>query len=162
MSDRQEMTFQVNGREVTVAAGPNDSLMRVLREGLALTGTKAGCEEGECGACTVLVEGLPVASCIYPALRCQGLRVETVEGLEREGGLHPLQEAFIEAGAVQCGFCTPGMLMSAQALLRANPRPSREEIAGTISGNLCRCTGYVKILEAVELAARRLAGGKEA
>jgi len=160
VSARQKLAMYVNGREVAVTIGPGDSLLHVLRHDLALTGTKAGCEEGECGACTVLVDGLPVASCIYPALRCQGRRVETVEGLERADKLNPLQEAFIEAGAVQCGFCTPGMLMSAHALLRANPRPSSEQVAQALSGNLCRCTGYVKILEAVEMAARRMAGGK--
>jgi carbon-monoxide dehydrogenase small subunit len=150
------LLIYVNGEEHRLTVEPDESLLHVLRERLDLTGTKTGCEEGECGACTVLVEGVPTASCILPALRCQGYRVETVEGLARGSELHPLQEAFIEAGAVQCGFCTPGMLMSAKALLDRTASPSREEIGRALSGNLCRCTGYVKIIEAVSLAAEKI------
>jgi carbon-monoxide dehydrogenase small subunit len=153
MNSMQELEFNLNGRDVRVAVRPDETLLEVLRERLRLTGTKSGCGEGECGACTVLVEGLPVASCLYPILRCQGLAVETVEGLAGEQGLHPLQQSFIDHGAVQCGFCTPGMLMSAKGLLERNPSAGREEITQAISGNLCRCTGYLKIIEAVEKAA---------
>ncbi|MBN1103722.1 MAG: (2Fe-2S)-binding protein [Deltaproteobacteria bacterium] len=161
MPGQGELVLTVNGVEHCLKVDPEDSLLHVLRARLGLTGTKAGCEEGECGACTVLLEGIPVASCLMPALRCQGLHVETVEGLARGETLHPLQEAFVEAGAVQCGFCTPGMLMSGAALLREKPSPGREEIARALSGNLCRCTGYVKIADAVSLAAKRTktAGG---
>jgi len=162
VSEEKELIFQVNGEERRVRVHPEDSLLYVLRERLGLTGTKSGCEEGECGACTVLVDGTPVVSCLLPALRLQGSQVETVEGLERGGRLHPLQDAFIEAGAVQCGFCTPGMLMSSKALLEKSPSPTREEIAQALSGNLCRCTGYVKIIDAVSMAAERIRnnGGK--
>jgi aerobic-type carbon monoxide dehydrogenase small subunit (CoxS/CutS family) len=162
VSEEKELVFYVNGEERRVRVYPDETLLHVLRERLRLTGTKAGCEEGECGACTVLVEGTPVNSCLLPALRFQSQHVETVEGLDRGGRLHPLQDAFIEAGAVQCGFCTPGMLMSAKALLEKNPSPSREDIAQALSGNLCRCTGYVKIADAVALAAKtmRNTGGK--
>jgi carbon-monoxide dehydrogenase small subunit len=139
---------------------PDDSLLTVLRDELGLTGTKKGCEEGECGACTVLVEGVPILSCLTPALKHNGRRVQTVEGLGEKGRVHPLQEAFIETGAVQCGYCTPGMLMSAKALLEENPSPSAEEIASHLSGNLCRCTGYVKIMEAVQLAGRKMKENK--
>jgi carbon-monoxide dehydrogenase small subunit len=156
MSGERELIFRVNGEAHRLEVDPDESLLHVLRERLGLTGTKAGCEEGDCGACTVLLEDIPVASCLMPALRCQGFHVETVEGLAQGEKLHPLQEAFVEAGAVQCGFCTPGMLMSAIALLRNKPSPSREEIAQALSGNLCRCTGYVKIVDAVSLTARRI------
>lgn len=160
MKPLQELEFRLNGRNVRVEVLPDETLLEVLRERLRLTGTKSGCAEGECGACTVLVEGLPVASCLYPALRCQGQAVETVEGLAGEQGLqlHPLQESFIEHGAVQCGFCTPGMLMSAKALLDKNPSPDRTEIAQALSGNLCRCTGYVKIIDSVEKAVEKING----
>jgi carbon-monoxide dehydrogenase small subunit len=150
------LVLYVNGEEHRLMVEPDESLLYVLRERLGLTGTKSGCEVGECGACTVLVEGVPTASCITPALRCEGCRVETVEGLAPGEELHPLQEAFIQAGAVQCGFCTPGMLMSAKALLDKNPSPTHEEIGEALSGNLCRCTGYVKIAEAVSLAAEKI------
>jgi carbon-monoxide dehydrogenase small subunit len=150
------LVLYVNGEEHRLTVEPDESLLHVLRERLGLTGTKAGCEEGECGACTLLIEGVPTASCLLPALRCRGYRVETVEGLARGRELHPLQEAFIEAGAVQCGFCTPGMLMSAKALLEKTPSPNREEIRRALSGNLCRCTGYIKIAEAVSLAAEKI------
>ena len=146
-----EMTL--NGKPVSVEIAPSDLLADVLRDRLGLTGTKIGCNEGECGACTVLVNGQAVLSCIYPALKAQGQRVETVEGLASNGELHALQRAFIEAGAVQCGFCTPGMLMAAKALLDENPHPSEAEIKEAISGNLCRCTGYYQITRAIQMAA---------
>ena len=129
-------------------------LVEVLRDQLELTGTKVACGEGECGACTVLLDGQPVNSCLVPALKVQGREVLTVEGLASLGELHPLQKAFVEHGAVQCGYCTPGMLMSAKALLDHNPNPTEEEVRLAISGNLCRCTGYAKIVEAV-LAAKQ-------
>ena len=157
MNSLHELSFTLNGRPVTLEVGPDETLLQVLRERLRLTGTKSGCEEGECGACTVLVDGRPVTSCLYPALRCAGRSVETVEGLAGQSGLHPLQQSFIEAGAVQCGFCTPGMLMSAKGLLDGNPSPSRDQITQALSGNLCRCTGYLKIIEAVENAAAKIA-----
>jgi carbon-monoxide dehydrogenase small subunit len=142
----------LNGEELTIGVGPDALLVDVLRDQLELTGTKEACGEGECGACTVLLDGEPVTSCLVPALKAQGREVMTVEGLASGGELHPLQKAFIEHGAVQCGYCTPGMLMSAKALLDQNPHPTEGEIRQAISGNLCRCTGYVKIVEAIEAA----------
>lgn len=145
----QTLTMTLNGEEVTVQVKPSALLVEVLRDQLELTGTKVACGEGECGACTVLLDGVPVNSCLVPALKTQGREVRTVEGLASLGELHPLQKAFIEHGAVQCGYCTPGMLMSAKALLDRNPNPTEEEVRLAISGNLCRCTGYAKIVEAV-------------
>jgi carbon-monoxide dehydrogenase small subunit len=133
----------------------------VLREQLGLKGTKEGCGIGECGACTILVDGLAVDSCLMPAPKLDGRKVETVEGLRQGEALHPLQEAFLSKGAVQCGYCTPGMLMSAKALLDRNPDPERNELVEALSGNLCRCTGYVQILEAAEEAAKTLGKAKE-
>jgi len=144
------------GRETTVEVEPWAMLVDVLRDELHLTGTKVGCSDGECGACTVLVDGRPVDSCLYPALKAQGRRVLTVEGLTAsagEQGLHPLQRAFIDQGAVQCGYCTPGFLLTAKALLDSNPHPSEGEIRQALAGNLCRCTGYVKIVQAVQRVA---------
>ena len=132
------------------------TLLEVLREELALTGTKHGCELGECGTCTVLLEGRPVLSCLVLPVECQGRAITTVEGMAQGGALHPLQQAFVELGAAQCGYCTPGFLLAAQALLAERPRPSRQEIAEATAGNLCRCTGYLKIFEAIELAAERM------
>lgn len=146
------LTMTLNGEEVTIEVGPDALLVDVLRDQLELTGTKEACGEGECGACTVLLDGEPVTSCLVPALKAQGREAMTVEGLASGGELHPLQKAFIEHGAVQCGYCTPGMLMSAKALLDRNPHPTEGEIRQAISGNLCRCTGYVKIVEAIEAA----------
>ena len=146
------LTMTLNNEEVTIEVGPDALLVDVLRDQLELTGTKEACGGGECGACTVLLDGEPVTSCLVPALKAQGREVMTVEGLASGGELHPLQKAFIEHGAVQCGYCTPGMLMSAKALLDKNPHPTEGEIRQAISGNLCRCTGYVKIVEAIEAA----------
>ncbi len=151
------LDVKVNGKDISVEVNPGDLLAHVLRDRLGLIGTKISCGEGECGACTVLVDGLPVTSCIYPALKAHGREVITIEGLAKEGKLHPIQQAFIDATAPQCGYCIPGMIMSAKALLEENPEPTREEIKDGISGNLCRCTGYYQIIEAIELAAQRMA-----
>jgi len=151
------LSMIVNGKEVSVEAGAGDLLADVLRDELGLIGTKVSCGEGECGACTVLVDGLSVTSCIYPALKAQGREVTTIEGLPQDGQLHPIQQAFVDVTAPQCGYCIPGMIMSAKALLDENPRPTREKIKEGISGNLCRCTGYYQIIEAIELAAERMA-----
>ncbi|OIQ60893.1 nicotinate dehydrogenase small FeS subunit [Moorella thermoacetica] len=150
--------LKVNGREYRVEAPADITLLDLLREYLGLTGTKEGCGKGECGACTVLLDGQAVNSCLIPAAKAEGAEVLTIEGLAApDGKLHPLQEAFITGGAVQCGFCTPGMILSAKALLDSNPRPCREEIKVALSGNLCRCTGYAKIIAAVEKAAAVMA-----
>ncbi len=154
--------FRLNGREVEIEASAEARLLDVLREDLHLTGTKEGCGEGECGACTVLVDGEPVNSCLFLAPQAGGCDVVTIEGLADGPRLHPIQEAFVETGAVQCGFCTPGFLLATYALLRANPEPSDEEIQTALEGNLCRCTGYSKILIAVRLAAQRLAAPRRA
>ena len=152
---KELLSLRVNGEPYTVAAEPHHTLLEVLREELQLTGTKHGCELGECGACTVLVDGVPILSCLtLPAQLAANAEITTVEGLANGSQLHPLQTAFAEEGAAQCGYCTPGMLMAAKALLDSNPRPSRAEIAHAISGNLCRCTGYTAIYEAVEKAAK--------
>lgn len=153
----------LNGDKVSVDVEPGDLLANVLRDQLGLIGTKIACGEGECGACTVLVDGRSVTSCIYPALKAQGREVTTIEGLGEDGQLHPMQQAFVDKTAPQCGYCIPGMVMSAKALLDENPHPTREEVEAGISGNLCRCTGYYQIVEAIELAAERLAekGGAE-
>jgi carbon-monoxide dehydrogenase small subunit len=145
----QILTMTLNGEELTVQVEPSALLVEVLRDRLELTGTKVACGEGECGACTVLLDGQPVNSCLVPALKAQGREVLTVEGLAPLGELHPLQKAFVEHGAVQCGYCTPGMLMSAKVLLDHNPNPTEDEVRLAISGNLCRCTGYAKIVEAI-------------
>jgi carbon-monoxide dehydrogenase small subunit len=149
------LTLRVNGETHSVAAEPHHTLLEVLREEMGLTGTKHGCELGECGACTVLVEGVPVLSCLTLPIELDGAEVTTVEGLAKGPELHPLQTAFAEEGAAQCGYCTPGILMSAKALLDRDPAPTREAIAQAIAGNLCRCTGYTAIYEAVEKAAAR-------
>ncbi len=151
-------TLRVNGEERAVAFLAHHTLLEVLREELGLTGTKHGCELGECGTCTVLVDGRPVLSCLTLAAEMEGRAIETVEGLQEGNRLHALQIAFADLGGSQCGYCTPGMLMAAKALLAENARPSREEVRAALAGNLCRCTGYVKILEAVEGAAARLRG----
>jgi carbon-monoxide dehydrogenase small subunit len=150
-------TLSVNGQQHEVAFEPFKTLLEVLREDLNLTGTKHGCELGECGACTVLVDGLPVMSCLYLAIEAAGREITTVEGLAVHGEPSILQRAFARTGGAQCGYCTPGMLLSATALLTRNPAPTREQIREALAGNLCRCTGYTKIYEAVELAARESA-----
>jgi aerobic-type carbon monoxide dehydrogenase small subunit (CoxS/CutS family) len=150
--------FHVNGESVEVAFAPHKTLLEVLREDLSLTGTKHGCELGECGTCAVLVDGRPVLSCLYLGLECEGRRVETVEGMACAAGLHPLQKAFADLGAAQCGYCTPGFLLTARALLDSNSNPTRDEVKEALAGNLCRCTGYIKIFEAVELAAAWMRG----
>ena len=140
----------VNDREVEVAVEPNMTLTDFIRYELGLTGTKKGCETGDCGACTVILDGLPVNSCLVLAVQADGSKVETIEGIESPEGLHPVQDAFVEKGAIQCGFCTPGMIMSAKHLLDKNPHPDDGEIRAAISGNLCRCTGYQKIIDAIK------------
>ena len=147
------LTCTVNGEPVDVLADDYKTLLEVLREDLQLTGTKHGCELGECGACAVLVDGQPVLSCLVLAAESGGREVTTVEGLVEDGRLHPLQECFADLGAAQCGYCTPGILVTAKALLDAEPHPSRERIREALSGNLCRCTGYLQIVEAIEAAA---------
>ena len=144
------LTMTVNGKQVTVQIESDELLVDVLRDRLDLIGTKIGCNEGECGACTVIMDGEAVLSCLIPAMRAQGREITTIEGLSDGDILHPLQQAFVDYGAVQCGYCTPGFIMSAKALLDKNPHPSGDEIKEAIAGNLCRCTGYVKILEAIE------------
>ena len=152
------LTLQVNGEEQQVSFAPYKTLLEVLREDMFLTGTKHGCELGECGACAVLVDGQPLLACLELAIECEGRAIETVEGLANGSVLHPLQAAFADLGGAQCGYCTPGILMVADALLTENQEPSREEIKQCLAGNLCRCTGYIKIFEAVELAAARCRG----
>ena len=153
----ERLKLRVNGEEHEVLFAPYKTLLEVLREDLALTGTKHGCELGECGACALLVDGEPQLSCLVLAVECEGRAIDTVEGLARGSELHPLQAAFADLGAAQCGYCTPGILMTAKALLEKERAPSRERIKEAISGNLCRCTGYQQIFEAIEEAARRMA-----
>ncbi len=140
----------VNDREVEIAVEPNLTLTDLVRYELGLTGTKKGCETGDCGACTVILDGIPVNSCLVLAVQANGRKVATIEGLESEEGLHPIQDAFVEHGAIQCGFCSPGMILSAKHLLDNHPTPQENEIRAAISGNLCRCTGYQKIIEAIK------------
>jgi carbon-monoxide dehydrogenase small subunit len=149
------ITVTVNGAKERLEVPSNMTLLQMLRDKLALTGTKNGCEAGECGACTVLVDGEPVNSCMMLAIEADGSKVTTVEGLAPEGQLSPLQGAFMEYNAVQCGFCTPGTLISAHALLKRNPQPTEEEIKEALVGNLCRCTGYLRIIQAVQVAASK-------
>jgi aerobic-type carbon monoxide dehydrogenase small subunit (CoxS/CutS family) len=158
---RELITLHVNGEQREVAVQPHHTLLEVLREDMGLIGTKHGCELGECGACTVLVDGAPVLSCLTLPLEVQGCEITTIEGLERDGKLHPLQETFAELGAAQCGYCTPAMLLSGAALLRDHPRPTREQMKEALAGNLCRCTGYTKIYEAVDAAAETMAHRQE-
>jgi len=152
----QRLAMTVNGEKVQTLFASYKTLLEVLREDLALTGTKHGCELGECGACTVLLDGAPVLSCLVLAVECEGRSVQTIEGLARGPELHPLQAAFADFGGSQCGYCTPGVIMAAKALLDANPHPTREQIKEATAGNLCRCTGYQQIADAIEDAARHL------
>ena len=155
----KEISFILNGSEVKVAVEGHHRLIDVLRGPLGQTGTKEGCGEGECGSCTVIIEGRAVNSCLFPALEAEGKTVTTIEGLQgTKNELSVIQKSFVEEGAIQCGFCTPGMIMSAKALLDSNPAPSEEDIRDALQGNLCRCTGYVQIIEAVKEAARKLKG----
>lgn len=156
--DKIVVTLWVNDEQRQALVSPNQTLTDLLRDDLGLTGTKHGCGVGDCGCCTVLLDGQPVNSCLVLAAQAEGRKVTTIEGLASGGKLHPLQESFVEKGAIQCGFCTPGMILSASALLRDNPSPSEQEIRQGLSGNLCRCTGYQKIVEAVSDAASKLSG----
>lgn len=152
----QEIKFILNGENVTVKVNPNETLLKVLREKLGMTGTKEGCGEGECGACTVIFDSRPVNSCIIPAAKVNGKEVLTIEGLSKNGELHPIQEAFIEAGAIQCGFCTPGVVLSAKAILDKYDDPDEETIKDELSGHLCRCTGYLQFYDAIKLAVEKI------
>ena len=156
--EKSRIRLKVNGEERELLAPVHHTLLEVLREELGLTGTKHGCELGECGTCTVLLDGQPVLSCLTLPIECEGREIATVEGMAQCGSLHPLQQAFVELGAAQCGYCIPGFLLTAEQLLQENPKPTRHEIAEALAGNLCRCTGYLKIFEAVELAAARMRG----
>jgi carbon-monoxide dehydrogenase small subunit len=155
--EKSIITLTVNGDEFEVVVAPTEFLVDVIRDKVGLTGTKRGCGIGDCGACTVLLDGRPILSCLTLALSCQGRSITTIEGLARQGELHPVQRAFVEKGAIQCGFCTPGMILSSKALLDRIPNPTEDEIKQGIAGNLCRCTGYVKIVEAVHHAAELVA-----
>jgi aerobic carbon-monoxide dehydrogenase small subunit len=160
--ERVVVALRVNGAEHRIAVRPYDVLLDVLREQLGLTGTRRGCDMGTCGCCTVLIDGRPTLSCLTLALQAEGARIRTIEGVSAPaggGGLHPVQEAFVQTGGSQCGFCTPGFIMTAVGLLESNPQPTEAEIREAISGNMCRCTGYVAIIEAIQIAAERLRAG---
>jgi len=153
---KQTITFNLNGEPVEVEIEPHLTLLQLLRDKLEMTGTKEGCGMGECGACTVLLDGKAINSCIFPALEVEGRNVTTIEGImDSQGNLHPIQKSFIEHGAIQCGFCTPGMILSAKALLDETPNPSEEEIRNGIAGNLCRCTGYLQIIQAIKAVSKQ-------
>ncbi len=158
MSDKSLLQLMVNGETIEVAFAPHKTLLEVLREDMNLIGTKHGCELGECGTCAVLIDGLPVLSCLVLGLDCESRDIMTIEGMASGPELHPLQTTFADLGAAQCGYCTPGFLLTAKELLDKNPSPARDEIREALAGNLCRCTGYIKIYEAVELAAALLRG----
>ena len=153
--------LKVNGETFHVEVEPHETLLDVIRGKVGLTGTKKGCETGQCGACTIIVEGKAVNACLILAVEAHGREIVTVEGLAKGGQLHPLQQAFVEEGAVQCGYCTPGMLLSAKALLDENPRPTQRQVKEAIAGNLCRCTGYVKIVKAIMTAAEKISVGQK-
>lgn len=150
------ITLTVNDREYEVAVAPSRTLTQLLRDDLNLLGTKEGCGVGDCGACTVILDGKPVNSCLVLAVQADGSSIKTIEGVARGDSLHPVQETFVEMGAIQCGFCTPGMILSATSLLEKTPHPTEQEVRQALSGNLCRCTGYQKIVEAVQEASRRM------
>ncbi len=151
----------VNGEPVEVAVEPRETLVEVLRDHMGLTGTKEGCGTGECGSCTVLVEGRPILSCLIPAVECHKQNIVTIEGIGKENRLSPVQQAFVDCGAIQCGFCTPGMVLSSEVLLKENPKPEETDIYKALEGNLCRCTGYNKIIEAVHLASKQMIAEEE-
>ena len=157
---KQIISLAINGEEYEVAVTPNRTLLEVLREDLSLTGAKEGCDDGLCGSCTVLLNGKPVRSCLLLAIEAQGYRITTIEGLARQEELHPIQQAFIDHGAVQCGYCTPGMVLTAKALLDENPNPTKHETLTALSGNFCRCTGYNKIVSAINACADQMKGGR--
>jgi len=154
---KRGISFTLNGEPIELEIEPHLTLLQLLRDKLELTGTKEGCGMGECGACTVLLDGKTINSCIFPAMEVEGRSVTTIEGLtDAQGNLHPIQKAFVEYGAIQCGFCTPGMVLSAKALLDENPKPTEEEIRNGIAGNLCRCTGYLQIVQAIKAASGQM------
>ena len=153
---KMNITLRVNGEEYDLLLYPHRTLAEVLREELHLTGAKQSCNEGACGTCTVLIDGFPARSCLLLAMEMEGREITTIEGLAREGALHPVQQAFVDHYAIQCGFCTPGMILTATALLAKNPDPTEEEIREAISGNVCRCTGYTKIVEAIQAASQTM------
>ena len=157
-NQKAHISFTLNGEPAEVAFAPHKTLLEVVREDLGLTGTKHGCELGECGTCTVLVDGRSILSCLMLGLDAEDREVITIEGMAENGRLHPLQDTFADTGAAQCGYCSPGFLLAAKELIEKNATPSRDEIKEALSGNLCRCTGYIKIYEAVELAAARMRG----
>jgi carbon-monoxide dehydrogenase small subunit len=158
MNQKTQISFSLNGERTEVAFAPHKTLLEVLREDLNLTGTKHGCELGECGTCAILVEGRSILSCLMLGLDAEDREVKTIEGMAYGAELHPLQQTFADLGAAQCGYCSPGFLLVAEELLNVNPKPSRVEIQEALAGNLCRCTGYIKIYEAIELAAARMRG----
>lgn len=161
MEKKYKVKLKVNGIERESYAKPGDTLMDLIRNELGITGTKTACDRGDCGACTVIMNGMSVKSCITPALQADGAEITTVEGLSTDGKLHPLQEEFIDLAAIQCGYCTPGLLMTAKALLDENSNPTEEEVREGIAGNICRCTGYAKPVKAILSAAKRLNGGAD-
>lgn len=155
----EKLTVTINGEKMELMVDPAMTILDMLRNQLLLTGTKKGCGEGECGACTIIMNGQAVKSCIMPVMKAMDAEIETIENLNKKNQLHPLQQSFIDKGAVQCGFCTPGMIMAAKALLADNPNPTDEEVKFGMTGNICRCTGYVKILDAVQAAAKTMREG---
>jgi carbon-monoxide dehydrogenase small subunit len=158
-TEKSAITLTVNGEVYQISVKPNTILLDVLRDELDLTGTKRGCDTGDCGVCTVIMDGKTVNACLVLAMKADGRNIDTIEGIANGNKLDPIQEAFVEKGAVQCGFCTPGMVLSTKALLDKNPQPTKLEIKSGIAGNLCRCTGYTKIIEAIQSASQKMSGG---